>query len=77
MFGCEYCHRIDGHHSSCPNYQPFKAKYHCDICGKGIQSGEEYITNDNGDCAHWECFNGIMDLAEFLNCEIKEMEDEY
>ena len=76
MFGCKYCRRIDGHHSSCPNYIPPKTNHYCSICNEGIFNGEEYIVNDNDDYAHWECLDYAKDLAKFLGYEIKEMEDE-
>lgn len=78
MFGCEYCHRIDGHYSICPNYKPKKSYYYCSICEESIQNGEEYIVNDNGEYAHWECVDHAKDLVKFLGYEIKEMEvDDY
>ena len=60
----------------CPNYTPKKAKHYCSICEEGILDGEEYIENDDGDYAHWECVDYARDLAKFLGYEIKEMEDE-
>ena len=77
MFGCEYCHRIGGeHHRRCPNYESLKSNYNCSECGENILVGEEYIINDDGDCAHWECVDYAKDLAKFLGYDIKEMEDE-
>lgn len=77
MFGCEYCHRIDGsHHNQCPNYEPQQSSYSCSECNEPILIGEEYVVNDNGDYAHWECVDYARDLAKFLECEIKEMEDD-
>ena len=64
----------------CPNYIPPKATCYCSICGEGILNGEEYIENDCGDFAHWECVDYGRDLAVWLGYEIKEMEeinDEY
>lgn len=62
--------------SSCPNYIPSKTTYYCSICNEGIYDGEEYIVNDIGEYAHWECVNYSRDLAKFLGYEIKEMEDD-
>ena len=59
-----------------PNYIPPKAHHYCSICEDGIQNGEEYIVNDDGDYAHWECVEFGKDLVKFLGYEIKEMEDE-
>ena len=73
---CEYCHGEGLHFSGCPNYLPAKTKYYCSICGEGIQDGEEYIENDDGDYAHWECVDYGRDLVKFLGYEIKEMDDE-
>ena len=45
-----------------------------------IYKGEEYIENDCGEYAHWDCIDYGRDLAKFLGYEIKEMEeinDEY
>ena len=61
--------------STCPNYIPEKANYYCSICGNGIYNGEEYIRNDDGDYAHWECIDGKKDLADWLDYEIKVMEE--
>ena len=53
--------------STCPNYIPENTTHYCSICGNGIYNGEEYIRNDDGDYAHWECITGKKDLAEWLN----------
>lgn len=67
---------IDGHHLQCPNYSPTTSNYYCSICGEGILNGEEYIVNDNGDYAHWECVDYPRDLIKFLGYDVKEMEDD-
>lgn len=77
MFGCNYCHRIIGHHERCPNYEPPESNYICSKCGESILIGEEYIENNKGDLAHWECVNYAKDLVKFLDYEIKEMEEKY
>lgn len=61
--------------SSCPNYVPAKTTHYCSICNEGIYDGEEYIENDCGEYAHWECVNYSRDLARFLGYEIKMMEE--
>ena len=72
---CEYC-RGEGYHvPRCPNFVPLKAAYYCSICDEGIYYGDQYIENYNGDHAHWDCINGIHGLLEFLDCEIKTMEE--
>ena len=63
-------------HTRCPNYIPPKAKYYCSICDDGIYNGEEYIVNNDGDYAHWECCDSARELLEFLKCKIKIMEEE-
>lgn len=74
---CQVCGRINGHIPNCPEYDYFSKVYcHCSICEEGIQNGEEYIVNDSGDYAHWECVDYAKDLAKFLGYEIKKMEDE-
>ena len=73
---CNYCLRDYGHNSRCPLYKDKKSYYYCSICGDGILEGEEYIENENGEYRHWECFDGMRDLLEWLGYEIKTMEDE-
>ena len=72
---CEYCRQIGSHDYRCPNYSPPKAAYYCSICEEGIYEGDEYIENYNGDHAHWGCIDGTRELLEFLDCEIKTMEE--
>ena len=72
---CSIC-RKNPCDSRCPNYIPPKAKHYCSICDEGIYEGEEYIENDIGEYAHWECVDYGKDLAKFLGYEIKTMEDE-
>ena len=59
----------------CPFHEPPKTSYYCSICNDGIYDGEEYIENDNGEYAHWECVDYGRDLAKFLGYAIKEMEE--
>ena len=73
---CEYCGNYGNHHPRCPNYSPPKTTHYCSICNEGIYDGEEYIENDIGEYAHWECVSYGRDLAKFLGYEIKEMDDE-
>ena len=65
---CEYCRQLLGHHPRCPLYKPPKSTHYCSACGEGIQDGEEYIENIDGECMHWECFRSMRDLLEFLGC---------
>ena len=60
--------------SRCPNHIP-KATHYCSSCGEGIRDGEEYIENDDGEYAHWECVDYGRDLVRFLGYEIKTMEE--
>lgn len=71
---CEICNKYPCNYK-CPNYIPPKAKIRCFICEEGIYNGEEYIQNDIGDYAHWECINFGRDLINFLGYEIKEMDE--
>lgn len=74
---CEYCLQIGGKHNyRCPNYKPQKSNHNCSECGENILVGEEYIVNDNGDYAHFECVDYARDLLKFLGYKIKEMEGE-
>ena len=72
---CSIC-RKNPCDARCANYIPPKAKHYCSICDEGIYEGEEYIENDIGEYAHWECVDYGKDLAKFLGYEIKTMEDE-
>ena len=73
---CEYCQQYGTHHPRCPLYEPNKATCYCSICEEGIYDGEEYIENDYGKYAHWDCVNYGRDLIKFLGYEINTMEDE-
>ena len=73
---CKYCLRDYGHNPRCPLYKENKSTHYCSICGDGILEGEEYIENDCGEYAHWECVDYGRDLSRFLGYEIKTMEDE-
>ena len=71
---CSICKQYPCH-PRCPNYIPPKASHCCYICNEGIYDGEEYIENDDGEYAHWECVDYGRDLAKFLGYEIKTMEE--
>ena len=75
IMACEYCHGEGYHFTQCPNFVPPKSAHYCSICNYGILDGEEYIENDFGEYAHWDCFNGTKDLLDFLGYRIKIMED--
>ncbi len=64
-------------HSRCPNYFSPKAIHYCSSCGDGIYDGEEYIENLNGEYRHYECFNGMRELLEWLGVEIRTMEEKF
>lgn len=76
IIACEYCRRIAGHDSRCPNYKPPKVSRYCSSCGNGIYDGEEFIENLDGECRHYDCFHGMRDLLEWLEYEVKTMEDD-
>ena len=73
---CEYCHCDGYHHPRCPLYESPKSTHYCSVCGEGIFNGEEYIENDVGEYAHWECVDNGRDLVKFLGYEIKERDSE-
>ena len=73
---CIYCGQYGTHHPRCPLYIPPKATHYCSICGEGIYDGEEYIVNDDGEYAHWDCVDYGRDLAKFLGYKVKEMNEE-
>lgn len=71
---CDICMQYP-HHPQCPQYVPIHKVQYCDICGGGILSGEEYIENVNGDCAHFDCFYTMRQLLDWLGYDVKEMGD--
>lgn len=73
---CDVCGRIDGHMKGCPEFDFQKSSHYCSICKEGIYEGDEYIENDDGELAHWECVDYGKNLAKFLGYQIKIMEDE-
>ena len=74
---CEYCHQYGTHHSRCQLAPEPKTNYYCSICQEGIYNGEEYIENDIGEYAHWDCVDYGRDLAKWLGFDIKTMENDY
>ena len=52
-----------------------KVSHYCSICQEGIYNGEEYIENDIGEYAHWDCVDYGRDLAKWLGHEIRIMEE--
>ena len=66
---CSYC-LMTTCPPCCPNYES-KTDTYCDVCGEGIYDGEEYLENIYGECRHYECFQGMRDLLEWLGYEIK------
>ena len=72
---CEICLRS---HCSphCPNYIPKKTQLSCSLCGERIQTGEEYIENDNGEIAHYDCFYDTKECLEWLGYKVMTMEDD-
>lgn len=75
---CDVCGRINGHLKVCPESAlEQKASHYCSICEEGIYDGEDYIENDSGEYAHWDCFCGTRDLLEWLGYEIRTMEGDY
>lgn len=71
---CSICGNSTSHDSRCP-YAPIrKTSHYCSICKDGIFNGEEYVENDKGDYAHFECVDFGRDLIKFLGLEIKEMD---
>ena len=71
---CDLCERTNGHVKGCPNYKPPQARHMCSACEMGIYEGEEYLENDYGDYRHFDCFNGMRDLLEWLRFDIRKME---
>lgn len=72
---CNEC-RQNPCNSRCPYADEIKYSYICSKCGEGILNGEEYIVNEKGQYAHFECVDYARDLVNFLGYEIKEMNEE-
>lgn len=72
---CEYCRQFS-HDYRCSLAPEPKFSHYCSICGAGIYDGEEYIENDDGEVAHWECVDYARDLVSFLGYDVKVMESE-
>ena len=47
----------------------------CFICGEVINNGEEYIKNIDGEYGHYDCFNSMRELLEWLGHDIKTKEE--
>lgn len=62
-------------HSKCPNYIPPKATHYCSSCSDGIYEGDEYIENLDGEYRHYDCFNSIRELVEWLGGKMRIMEE--
>lgn len=74
---CEYCNGEGYHLPGCPSYSYPNHYFFCSICNEAIIDGEEYIENDNGDYAHWDCLEYGRELIKWLGHEIKTMENNY
>lgn len=72
---CEYCNRLLGHSTRCPNYVPPKCKHYCEICGEGIESNEYYIQLFNNSYAHLDCL-AVKSLLDMLDIPIKNMSED-
>ena len=74
---CDVCGRINGHHPKCPEYdrRVSKRTLECCVCGEDISINDEYITNDDGDSRHIECYTGMRELLSWLGYEVKIMEE--
>ena len=55
---------------------PINTYVRCDKCGEMIENGDEYLENINGNAAHLDCFYSMKDLLEWLEEDIKVMENE-
>ena len=40
--GCEYCGRINGHETGCPNFVPPKTNFSCCYCKEGITMAKNF-----------------------------------
>lgn len=71
---CEYCGYTFGHNFRCPDYKEPRASHYCYFCEEGITDGEEYVTNENNEYAHYECLDSVREVLDFFGYEIKRME---
>lgn len=74
---CDICRFTVGHHSQCPNYEFPLSDTVCDICDEPVLYDEEFIENENGKIAHWDCIYSKYELLEWLGLGIKTMNDEF
>lgn len=71
---CYECGQEPICHRRCINYVS-NSIHNCVICGENICVGEEYIENNIGEYAHWDCVSYGKDLLSFLGYEINVMEE--
>lgn len=74
---CNVCGRINGHLPGCPEYngKPPRGMLKCCVCEEGIFEGDKYITNDNGESRHFDCYDNMHELLSWLGYQVKVMED--
>lgn len=70
MKNCINCEYTFAYCNRCPNYESDSSEI-CSICGDTIYIGEEYITNNDGENAHWECIDSRDNFENFLGIEVK------
>ena len=75
---CEFCKDSIRHDYRCPNYIPPKTYHTYHLCKEEIEIGEEYIESYNGKYAHLKCceLSSISEVLEFLDVEVRKMEEE-
>ena len=71
---CEICGQSPCH-PRCPNYSPTGNEIMCEICANPILDGEEYVENELGYLAHYECLNTVRQTVDWLGFDIKTMGD--
>lgn len=75
---CDVCGVSGGlHRYGCPEgySSTEKPKEICCECHDGIYTDEEYVENENGDKAHYDCLYGYTtrELIEWFGYEIRRM----
>lgn len=73
---CKFCGRDIGHDERCPHADDIRPRSYCSICESGIFTSDEYVENDNGDLAHYECVSATRDALTWLGHEVKVMKGE-
>lgn len=74
---CEECRKLIGHDPRCPHYIALsKTNHKCCYCDEYIDKYEKFAEND-GEYVHIDCIPNIDWLLDWLNVDVREIDDEY